>query len=282
VPAFVFHIRRRYAWPAELLPAFQEDSCSITKQNKKLRGLSPQANYTDRAIAACRRSGQRNGSPWPYSRFSRPEPLIFLPSSSSIVLTRLSGPRSRPNTSHKVCSAGNRTRDLSICSQELWPLDHRGGPVALEHRLNSYSSSFLGSCPGSNPVGQLLFSFLGVEWDWVYLARRPLTGLLYQPRMRDDVCGAVGEMKYWEKTSPSATSTTNPTWSGPGSNPGRRGGKPATNRLSYSTTPLKVELCSSKAGCLKTKLFPVVKENGTDPTSNPNFSWGLSLGVNSH
>jgi hypothetical protein len=28
-------------------------------------------------------------------------------------------------------------------------------------------------------------------------------------------------------------STTNPTWPDPGSNPGRRGEKPATNRLSY-------------------------------------------------
>jgi hypothetical protein len=35
-------------------------------------------------------------------------------------------------------------------------------------------------------------------------------------------------------TCPSATlSTTNPTWPDPGLNPGRRGGKPATNRLSY-------------------------------------------------
>jgi hypothetical protein len=40
--------------------------------------------------------------------------------------------------------------------------------------------------------------------------------------------------KYSEKTCPSATlSTTNPTWPDPGSNPGRRDGKPATNRLSY-------------------------------------------------
>jgi hypothetical protein len=38
----------------------------------------------------------------PYSRFSRPEPQLFLPSSSSIVLTRLSGPRSRPTTSQKI------------------------------------------------------------------------------------------------------------------------------------------------------------------------------------
>jgi hypothetical protein len=45
--------------------------------------------------------------------------------------------------------------------------------------------------------------------------------------------------KYSEKTYPSATlSTTNPTWPDPGSNPGRRGEKPATNRLSYGAAIL--------------------------------------------
>jgi hypothetical protein len=40
--------------------------------------------------------------------------------------------------------------------------------------------------------------------------------------------------KYSEKTCPNATlSTTSRTWPDPGWNPGRRGGKPATNRLSY-------------------------------------------------
>jgi hypothetical protein len=53
----------------------------------KLRGLSPPANYTNRAT---------------YSRLSRPEPLLFLSSSSSVVLTRLSGLRSRPTTSQKI------------------------------------------------------------------------------------------------------------------------------------------------------------------------------------
>jgi hypothetical protein len=48
------------------------------------------------------------------SRFSRPEPLLFLPGSSSVVLTRLSGPRSRPTT-----------------SQELWPLGRRGSLINL-------------------------------------------------------------------------------------------------------------------------------------------------------
>jgi hypothetical protein len=43
-----------------------------------------------------------------------------------------------------------------------------------------------------------------------------------------------GKPKYSEKTRPSATlSNTNPIWLDPGSNPGRRVGKPATNSLSY-------------------------------------------------
>jgi hypothetical protein len=39
-----------------------------------------------------------------------------------------------------------------------------------------------------------------------------------------------------KKTCPIATlSTTNPTWTDPGSNPGLRGGRPAANRLSHGT-----------------------------------------------
>jgi hypothetical protein len=60
--------------------------CHYTK--KKLHGLSPWANYTDRATAACRRSYCQllkiEGATWsawriprPYSRFSRQEPLLF-------------------------------------------------------------------------------------------------------------------------------------------------------------------------------------------------------------
>jgi hypothetical protein len=38
------------------------------------------------------------------------------------------------------------------------------------------------------------------------------------------------------KSCPSATlSTTNPTWTDPGSNPCLRGGRPAANRLSHGT-----------------------------------------------
>jgi hypothetical protein len=52
----------------------------------------------------------------------------------------------------------------------------------------------------------------------------------------DGDCGKIGGIKpkSSERTCPSAIMfTTNPTWLDPGLNPGRRGGKPATNRLSY-------------------------------------------------
>jgi hypothetical protein len=53
--------------------------------------------------------------------FLDPEPLLFRSSSSSVILTRLSG------LLRKSDSAWNRTRDLWFRSQELWPLDYRGG-----------------------------------------------------------------------------------------------------------------------------------------------------------
>jgi hypothetical protein len=52
-----------------------------------------------------------------------------------------------------------------------------------------------------------------------------------------------GKPNYSEKTCPSATlSTKCPTWLGLGSNPGRSGGKPASNRLNCGTTSLQVTL----------------------------------------
>jgi hypothetical protein len=45
--------------------------------------------------------------------------------SSSFMLTRLSGPVPDPLLLRKSGSAGNGTRDLCICSQELWTRDHR-------------------------------------------------------------------------------------------------------------------------------------------------------------
>jgi hypothetical protein len=41
----------------------------------------------------------------------------------------------------KSGSAGDRTRDLCIRSQKLWPLDHRGGPRNVSLIIKSKSSS---------------------------------------------------------------------------------------------------------------------------------------------
>jgi hypothetical protein len=47
-----------------------------------------------------------------------------------------------------------------------------------------------------DPTPKFSFSFFWVGWDSVHLVRRPLIGLLYQPRMLDyDECGAVGGMR---------------------------------------------------------------------------------------
>jgi hypothetical protein len=52
---------------------------------------------------------QRGGSLRPYSRISRPEPLLFLPSSSSVVPTRRVDPVPDPLLLRESGSAGNRT-----------------------------------------------------------------------------------------------------------------------------------------------------------------------------
>jgi hypothetical protein len=57
---------------------------------------------------------------------------FFLSSSSSIIPMRLSRPHSRPTTSQKLWYRRQLNPDLWICSQELWPLDHRGGRCLYE------------------------------------------------------------------------------------------------------------------------------------------------------
>jgi hypothetical protein len=86
------------------------------------------------------------------------------------------------------------------------------------------------------------FNFLRVGRDWVHLVRRPLINCSIVPDPDDRLWMWSSRWnenwqvkpKYSEKTCPSATLlTTNPTRPDLGSNRGRRGGKPATNRLSY-------------------------------------------------
>jgi hypothetical protein len=88
-----------YPFPATLV---------LHHTNKKiLHGLSPRENYTERATAACRRSDCQLFADRgchvvrvtdPYGRILGflDRSRYFLSSSSSVVFTRLSGPRSRP------------------------------------------------------------------------------------------------------------------------------------------------------------------------------------------
>jgi hypothetical protein len=69
---------------------------------------------------------QRGGSPTAVIS----EPLLFLSSSSSIVLMRLIGPRSKPAISQKMWQRPESNPDLFICSQELWPLDQKSDPCS--------------------------------------------------------------------------------------------------------------------------------------------------------
>jgi hypothetical protein len=84
--------------------------------------------------------GQRDGSPRPYSRFSTPESLIFLSNSSSVVLKGWLDRLPDPLLLRKSGSTENRTRDLWICSQELWPLGHRGGRTYMLSIINVLTS----------------------------------------------------------------------------------------------------------------------------------------------
>jgi hypothetical protein len=131
--------RMRFSWsPSTWLSASEEGTCFMplvheicTKEdpndvmslprfvNIKTK-LNSLAWVRERTIPR----GQRGGSLRPYSGLSRPGPLLVLSSISSVVLTRLSGPLSRP-TSQKIWQYRESNLDLWICSQELWPLYHR-------------------------------------------------------------------------------------------------------------------------------------------------------------
>jgi hypothetical protein len=83
-------LRREYRWLCLPVPSWTLWTAVYwIKKTTELHGLSPRANYTDRATAACRRSNCQlvriEGATWPtwrippavFSRFSRQEPLLF-------------------------------------------------------------------------------------------------------------------------------------------------------------------------------------------------------------
>jgi hypothetical protein len=70
--------------------------------------------------------GQRDGSLWPYSRFSRQEPLLFYQVAPQLYSRGWVDPVPDPLLIFFWwCRESNP--GLRICSQELCPLDHRGG-----------------------------------------------------------------------------------------------------------------------------------------------------------
>jgi len=69
----------------------------------------------------------------------------------------------------KSGSAGDRTRDLCICSQKLWPLDHRGGRIIIKThhlyfiRAESYCCGPRIETNPRNSLGQVGCSKWGVK-----------------------------------------------------------------------------------------------------------------------
>jgi hypothetical protein len=103
---------------------------------------------------------------------------------------------------------------------------------AIFHTLSHWPT-----CSFSWDTHLIKLVYWGVESNWVHSALRLLIGLLCQPRvimmMEKLVELLAAETEVLGENLPSAAlSNTNPTCC-PDTNPGRRGGKPATNRLSY-------------------------------------------------
>jgi hypothetical protein len=75
-------------------------------------------------------------------RFYRPDPRLSIQLAPHINTRRWVDPVLDPLLLRKSGSAGNQTQDLWICSQEVWPLDHRGGPIChyTKHKSTPYYS----------------------------------------------------------------------------------------------------------------------------------------------
>jgi hypothetical protein len=111
--------------------------------------LSPRANYIDWAAATCGRNlvptfvdrgvsrGQRGGSLTVVNlSFLDLIHYFFFQVAPHLSSQGLSAPGSKPTaTKRKSGSAGNRTRDLWLCSQEVWPIDHRGSQYLHKDKL---------------------------------------------------------------------------------------------------------------------------------------------------
>jgi hypothetical protein len=98
-----------------------------------------------------------------------------------------------------------------------------------------------GSISQMPPLTYWLTYFFILVCEAIGTAATP--GLLCQPRVIVKMqmeCRLTGETEVLEENLPQRhfCPSKNPTWPDPGLNPGRRGGKPATNRLSYGAAYL--------------------------------------------
>jgi len=86
--------------------------------------------FSDRVVSR----GQRNGSPRPLISVYRTWiATYFIQVAPQLTSRGWVHPVPDPLPLRKSGSAWNRTRDLCICSQKPWPLDHRGGqPLGIK------------------------------------------------------------------------------------------------------------------------------------------------------
>jgi hypothetical protein len=80
----------------------------------------------------------------------------------------------------KSGSAENRTRDIWFCSQELWPIDHRGGPFMLHTHCPEFHSK--------HPVDYPCLFLFGRRFLCRSYARAYICIYMYSPR--DCMCSS--------------------------------------------------------------------------------------------
>jgi hypothetical protein len=82
--------------------------------------------------------GKLNGSPRLILGFLDRSRYFFFQVAPQLYSQGWVDPVPDPLLLRKSGSAGNRTRDLRICSQKLWPLDHRGRLYTIQATIVSY------------------------------------------------------------------------------------------------------------------------------------------------
>jgi hypothetical protein len=113
---------------------------------KSVKLVSP---FVDRGLSR----GQRNISLWLLMPVFWTATATFLWSSSSFILMRLSERHSRPTTSQKFWQRReSKLGPLNPC-QELWPLDHTGGPLNIIFKKKKNLQGFVKQSKNQQHVG---------------------------------------------------------------------------------------------------------------------------------